>query len=493
MRKLCSLWLSLCLIIGLFAVIPASASAETLYPVPRVTIITDNGNGTTLEKADGYVNAAISITDVNGETLSDSVQLKVRGNSTALPFVTKKAFTFKFNKKREVLGMGKGKKWALLANAFDPTLLRNYIAFDLAHTLKLDYTSEQRFVELWVDGSYRGCYTLMEPVQDGKDRVDIDIESNGGMNDFLIEREATRSEDDVTYFKTEGIRFAVSEPKEPTGEQLIYIRSTMDDIMATVKSGDRDAISAKIDIPSFVSYYLLNELYKTADFNFSSVFFYYKEGVLYAGPAWDYDLAAGNSNSAYSANAAASADSEGLFAANSHLYRYLCSYDWFNDEVRDAFRLYHDDFANIAAEGGMIDHLLEEYRPLFDRNYTSAGWNVGKWWVNVQKKPLSTYDENVAYLRDWLSARVSWLNEYFRVPDEPVLSVLLGDADGDGEVTIVDATCIQRHLAELTTASYLAAASDADGDGIVTVIDATCIQRYLVDLSAPENIGKPIE
>lgn len=84
MRKLCSLWLSLCLIIGLFAVIPASASAETLYPVPRVTIITDNGNGTTLEKADGYVNAAISITDVNGETLSDSVQLKVR--ETAQPF-----------------------------------------------------------------------------------------------------------------------------------------------------------------------------------------------------------------------------------------------------------------------------------------------------------------------------------------------------------------------------------------------------------------------
>ena len=484
--------LSLCLVLGLITVFPKSASAEMINSVPRIRITTENGNGTTLEKADDYVNASIEITDTDGAVLTDSVWFKVRGHSTALAFVTKKAFTFKFNKKKDVLGMGAGKKWVLLANTFDPTLMRNYIAFDLAQRMGLPYTSEQRYVELWVDGSYRGCYTLMEPVQEGKNRVDIDVESNDGMNDFMIELEATRSESDVTYFKTDGIRFSVSEPEEPDAEQLAYIQSTMDDIMATVKSGDRDMISEKIDIPSFTRYYLLNELYKTVDFNFSSVFFYYKDGVLYAGPAWDYDLAAGNSNASYSANAAACADAEGLSAANCHLYQYLCSYDWFNDEVRRVFRMYYDDFADIAAEGGMIDRLLEEYRPLFDRNYTDAGWRVSKWWVNVQMKPLSTYDENVAYLRDWLFARVEWLNEYYPPIDEPIDPCICGDVDGDDEVTIIDATCIQRELAGIPTEKYIEKAADADEDGEITIVDAAFIQRWLAQLPSNENIGKPI-
>ena len=492
MKRTVSLLLNLCLVLALFTAIPKSVSGETVYFVPRITITTENGNGTTLEKADGYVNACIEITDTDGDVLTDSVQFKVRGHSTALTFVTKKAFTFKFDKKKDVLGMGSGKKWALLANTFDPTLLRNYIAFDLAQRMGLAYTSEQRFVELWVDGSYRGCYTLMEPVQEGKNRVDIDIESNDGMNDFMIEREATRSESDVTYFKTDGIRFAVSEPEEPNADQLAYIQSIMDDIMTTVKSGDRDAISEKIDISSFTRFYLLNELYKTVDFNFSSVFFYYKDGVLYAGPAWDYDLAAGNSNASYSANAAACADAEGLSAANCHLYQYLCSYDWFNDEVRRVFRMYYNDFSDIAAEGGMINRLLEEYRPLFDRNYTDAGWRVSKWWVNVQMKPLSTYDENVAYLRDWLSARVEWLDEYYPRIDKPIDSYILGDVDGDDEVTIIDATCIQRKSANFLTAKYIEEAADADEDGEITIIDATVIQRWLVQLPSNDKIGKPI-
>ena len=69
---------------------------------------------------------------------------------------------------------------------------------------------------------------------------------------------------------------------------------------------------------------------------------------------------------------------------------------------------------------------------------------------------------------------------------------ILGDADGDGEVTVLDATAIQRTLASLPAASFNEKAADADGDGEVTVLDATAIQRRLADLPANENIGKPI-
>lgn len=67
---------------------------------------------------------------------------------------------------------------------------------------------------------------------------------------------------------------------------------------------------------------------------------------------------------------------------------------------------------------------------------------------------------------------------------------LLGDTDGDDSVTIVDATVIQRHLAEIPTAVYIEAAADADQDGQVTILDATAIQRWLAELPVYEGIGK---
>ena len=67
-------------------------------------------------------------------------------------------------------------------------------------------------------------------------------------------------------------------------------------------------------------------------------------------------------------------------------------------------------------------------------------------------------------------------------PDEPGEDVMIGDADLDGEVTILDATTIQRHLVGLPVENFSEAAADADGDGEVTILDATTIQRYLVGL-----------
>ena len=472
------------------AVFPASAAGEAA-PVPRVVITTADGSGLSLEKADGYVSASVSITDVDGSELSGSVQFKVRGNSTALTFVTKKAFTFKFDKKQDVLGMGKAKKWALLANTFDPTLMRNYIAFDFAQTMELPYTSQQRVVELWLDGSYRGCYTLMEPVQAGKERVDIDVERNDGLGDFMIERENSRTEEGVTYFGVDGIRFAVNEPEEPTADQLTYIKSTMNSIMSTVKTGTREQIEAVIDVPSFVRFYLLNELYKTVDFDFSSVFFYYKDGVLYAGPAWDYDLAAGNVNAGYSSTSASAYQTSGLFAAERHFYRYLCSYDWFNAEIRSTLREYYDYISSITAEGGLMDSLLSEYGDVFARNYSDAGWSPSKWWVNVQKRPLIGFDANVDFLRGWLSDRSRWLAEYYKIIDGVFR---LGDADGDGTVTILDATKIQRILAGFTPdeAQDVSLRGNVSGSEL-DILDATIIQRWLAGLAVHAPVGEYID
>ena len=114
--------------------------------VPKLVVNTADGNGTSLEKEDGYTDAQINISDNGESVLEKDIIIKVRGNSTAM--TAKKSFTFKFDKKQDLFGMGKSKKWVLLANAFDPTLLRSYVAFDLAQELGLEYTSRQKIVDV---------------------------------------------------------------------------------------------------------------------------------------------------------------------------------------------------------------------------------------------------------------------------------------------------------------------------------------------------------
>ena len=69
---------------------------------------------------------------------------------------------------------------------------------------------------------------------------------------------------------------------------------------------------------------------------------------------------------------------------------------------------------------------------------------------------------------------------------------LCGDVDGDGQVTIFDASLIQRYLAGMDPDPFLSEHADADGDGQVTIFDASAIQRWLADLGDYDKIGKPI-
>ena len=80
-----------------------------------------------------------------------------------------------------------------------------------------------------------------------------------------------------------------------------------------------------------------------------------------------------------------------------------------------------------------------------------------------------------------------------KVTADDVPLYILGDVDGDGEITIIDATSIQRFLAELPTPwAFIPEAADADGDNDITIVDATAIQRYLADLPTHPGIGEPI-
>ena len=69
---------------------------------------------------------------------------------------------------------------------------------------------------------------------------------------------------------------------------------------------------------------------------------------------------------------------------------------------------------------------------------------------------------------------------------------ILGDADDDRELTILDATTVQRFLVDLPVNSICLLTADADRDGELTILDATAIQRWLVDLPTGAAIGDEV-
>ena len=99
--------------------------------------------------------------------------MRGRGNVT-WGFADKKPYKIKFDKKQDILGMGKNKHWALLANRFDGSMLRNRLAMYIASRLGMEYTPKMLPVDLVIDGKYMGSYYLSELVRIGKNRVDID-------------------------------------------------------------------------------------------------------------------------------------------------------------------------------------------------------------------------------------------------------------------------------------------------------------------------------
>jgi uncharacterized repeat protein (TIGR02543 family) len=149
--------------------------------IPELTVISINTEDLApiISKHD-YVNGTFEISSENeDENLLANIRIRGRGNSTwSFP---KKPYQIKFDNKENILGMPKDKKWILLANYSDKTMLRNELAFDLSRFSDLDWTPESRFVELLINNEYLGVYQVVQKVEESPNRVNI------GDDGYLLE------------------------------------------------------------------------------------------------------------------------------------------------------------------------------------------------------------------------------------------------------------------------------------------------------------------
>ena len=122
-------------------------------------------------KAQKYAGNTLELVSQYGVQKFENVQISGHGNSTWTQ--PKKPYNLKFEKKVNLLGLGKAKKWVLFANYLDDTQLRNDIAYYIGRMLGGEWQQGGEFVELNIDGDYRGLYYLTQKVEIGKDLIDL--------------------------------------------------------------------------------------------------------------------------------------------------------------------------------------------------------------------------------------------------------------------------------------------------------------------------------
>ncbi len=384
--------------------------------VPRVYITVYGG-----VTEDRYSKCTVSFVDKEGGTLDPvkdvSAQIKIRGNSTAE--ADKKPYNIKLSSDRSVLGMESGSKWALLANHFDKTLLRNKLSLDLAAAAGVTNALDSRFAEVYLNGRLLGSYLVCEPVTDGKHRADIDV-SKG---EFMVERVkawAYPADESVTTSRLM-LRFDI----EYSGGDPGAVADALNKAERAILSGDESRIRECIDADSFVSMYIVHEFLKDCDMTYGSSYLCYKNGVLWCGPLWDMDLSLGNVSVYHDEDkyrtynnlppfGDGSGDSASGIWARQEWFEYLCECPFFMKLAKEKYASLTPYIESLYAENGYIDSLIAEYGASFERNYSDAGRDIRAHASPYESQTdYTSYEQAVAELKEWLERRHEYLKKAF--------------------------------------------------------------------------------
>jgi hypothetical protein len=399
------------LIFVLFFSIFLSCS-DDLYVEPALKIPTINieiNNFEEISSKDDYVKGTFEFNsrDYDFEDFVQPIKIRGRGNSTwDMP---KKSYQFKLEEKHNLFDFPEDKKWLMLANYSDKTMLRNALAFELGYLSKLDWTPNYHFAEVVINGKVKGLYQFTEKVETGdSNRVQI------GDEGYLLEvDQLDRIDfDDISFWTEKKLLFVVKDPDlEPGSSELEKIKSYVIQTENVLYGDEFDdpniGYSKYIDIDSFVDWYLINEISKNNDaIFFSSVYMnYVSGGKLKMGPIWDFDIAFGNIN--YNNNEKI----DGFYVKNAPWIERLFQDKFFVEKVKSRYNYFYNNKNTIIDKSNYYSEQLAEAR--FNNENI---WNVlGKyvWPNNVtfnSSWSSSPFKEEQNYLDSWISDRMDWLN-----------------------------------------------------------------------------------
>lgn len=385
----------------------------TIYKFTGLPIVKINTeNNAPIDSKDEYVNAQLTI-DPNASVLqgyNGNIQIKGRGNSTwKMP---KRPYKIKLSTKSEILGMPADKEWVLLANYSDKTLMRNYLAFESSKRIGLPYTPRSQFVELFLNDKYVGNYQLTEQIKIAPERVSIpeldkdDNAENLITGGYLLEIEQRLEENDDPFFKTAmNIPFFIKSPSDITATQMNYIQNYVQQVENVLYSSDFADLGLGyeqyINTETFLKWYWINELFKINDAAFYSSVYMYKDrdAKLCAGPVWDFDTGAGNIN--FNNNHIP----QGWWVKSAPWISRLFQDPAFQQKAKLQWQILKD---NLISVNSFIDATTKHLQYSQEQNFKR--WKILSKYVWPNAFALGSYEAEVDYLKNWLQARISWID-----------------------------------------------------------------------------------
>ncbi len=315
-----------------------------------------------------------------------------------------------------LLGMPSDNDWILNALAYDSSLIRDYLSYDLARSMG-EYAPRGVYCEVIVNDDYKGLYILLEKIKVGKDRVHIaklskEDESYPAITGGYIVKADKPNGDPVAFVlkdsKDSTVRFINHYPKPEfiTPKQNEYINSVFNklrDAMIAQNESMVDGYPSIIDVPNFINFMLINELASNVDgYQYSTYLHKDRNGKLRAGPVWDFNLTYGNDLFIW-----------GYDRSHADLWQ-------FDNNDNTGPRFWNDLYRNPTFRCQMAKRwkeLTQTGQPL-DLNviYKKIEERVSLLKEATERESarwgkVGDHDMHIQKMKDWLSKRMNWMNE----------------------------------------------------------------------------------
>lgn len=379
--------------------------------------------------------------------------IRLRGNSTQK--FPKKPFAVKLVSKASVLGMPKHKRWVLLANWMDRTMLRNAVAFEVAHQTEnayvdgLGWNPHGYSVEVIMDGRHVGNYYLCEQIKIDGDRVDIkdcieDIIGDGNANPTMADcgylLEFDDNYDEVDKFRSgRGLPCMFKdEVSKYSADIFNQIKARIEAVESNLEAGNYEEAYSDLDINSVIDYFFIQELTFNDEYKHpKSVYMLIDgDGKLTAGPVWDFDWQTFVNydkvqamNSKYSGTYSCRKNNEWLYSASKLAEKPWWpggDYDYVNDMPYMWYPLLFKD-ANFRARVQerwtvIYPYLLNVVAKIDEfaaRNKVSEQYNYAMWPLASLKNSVGSafngdedmsFDEAIATMKQAYTERLNWMN-----------------------------------------------------------------------------------
>ena len=357
--------------------------------------------------------------EYTGEKCQDLTGLKLeyirgRGNSTWL-WGKKKPYKLKFEKGVDLFGMGKNKHWVLLADEDDPTKMKNRISYWLGNAIGMEFSCKGVPVEVVINGKYNGLYYLCEQVRVGKNRVDIDELAEGDSDSssitggYLMSMVIGKSDKkEEKYYTTREMGFIFDTPDfldYQNEKQFNYICEYLQDTENALFSSNFVNKKGKnykdyMDINSAADYYMIEFLACNKDGLATPSTYLYKKrnGKLYWGPVWDFDVRTYGSDDA-DKDGSAGVESDSMYNYNIWMERIKKDPE-FKRVIQERWKTLKAKVDEATKNGGQIDKYYNEIKVA--ETYDQKLWGTSS--------IMKSYDEEIAHLKNWMKKRAGWID-----------------------------------------------------------------------------------